>query len=160
MGENIMIDRWYLFIRPQSQGGFGLMKSLLEFSRNLAAHNGFVNISAIWSELEICCKERIPRATCSRKKWTSISICFMWWWKTGFLAMLLSQYNVGEGIKKLMLFRRYINHISSVVVDANARYSASAVEQDTVACFLAPQDNMLSPINSQHSYRMSITPGP
>jgi len=30
--------------------------------------------------------------------------------------------------------------MSSAVVEAKARYSASAVDQDTVACFLAPQD--------------------
>jgi hypothetical protein len=30
------------------------------------------------------------------------------------------------------------------MVEAKARYSASAVEWDTVACFLAPYDNKLS----------------
>jgi len=42
-----MVDKLYLFIPPQAQGGIGLMKSLVLFGRNLAAHKGFVKISAI-----------------------------------------------------------------------------------------------------------------
>jgi hypothetical protein len=39
-----------------------------------------------------------------------------------------------------------MNHISSVVVEARAQYSASTVERDTVACFLASYDSKLAPI--------------
>jgi len=39
-----------------------------------------------------------------------------------------------------------MNHISSAVVEVRAQYSASAVERDTVACFLAPHDSKLAPI--------------
>jgi hypothetical protein len=35
--------------------------------------------------------------------------------------------------------------MSSAVVEAKARYSASAVDRDTVACFLVPQDIKLLP---------------
>jgi hypothetical protein len=42
-----------------------------------------------------------------------------------------------------MLFNRFMNHISSAMVEARAQYSASVVERYTVACFLAPYDNKL-----------------
>jgi len=42
-----MIDRLYLFIPPQAQGGIGLMKSLVLFGRNFAVYKGFVKILMI-----------------------------------------------------------------------------------------------------------------
>jgi len=62
------------------------------------------------------------------------------------ITLRLSQMWEHELNSRPMLFRRCINHTSFVVVEAKARYSASAVERDTIACFLAPQDNKLSPI--------------
>jgi hypothetical protein len=37
-----------------------------------------------------CSSRRAPLATRSMTKWMSISICFVWWWKTIFLAIIIA----------------------------------------------------------------------
>jgi hypothetical protein len=86
---------------PQVQGGWVPMRSLSWLETNLFEQSSLVNISTSWAVLAICSNRRTPLATHSLKKWTSISICFVQWWKTGFLAiviaLILSQYNFGGG---------------------------------------------------------------
>lgn len=62
------------------------------------------------------------------------------------MALLLSQCSVSDGRVYPMDCRRFVYHMSSAVVDANARYSTSAIDLHTVACFLAPQDSKFLPM--------------
>jgi hypothetical protein len=40
---------------------------------------------------------------------------------------------------------RYVIQVSSAAVEARARYSASALERETVGCFLEVQERQLAP---------------
>ena len=89
-----------LYIPPQAQGGIGPIQSSPRSGRNLGLLKDYVKWLAIWLSPEIGASLITPRATCSRTKWTSISICLVRWWETRFFAMLtalvLSQCSIGR----------------------------------------------------------------
>lgn len=81
-------------------------------------------------------------------------MCFVRSWKVGLLAMAmaarLSQKTAaGAGNRICKSLRRLEIQINSLDTAARARYSASADERDTVACFLDFQLTREAPRNTQ-----------
>jgi len=113
-------------------------------------HKALVKIYTSWLEVSMCLVVIRPDCNFSQTTWQSISICFVRSWKTGFWAMWraawLSQYKI-MGLERWMSrsWRSVLSHVSSQVVDARARYSASAEEWETVYCFLVRQEIGLVP---------------
>jgi hypothetical protein len=110
----------------------------------------FVNPSATWSLVEMYRTSNLLCSTLSRTKWKSTSTCFVRAWKTGlddkYFAPILSHHNqgaLGHGILNSSI--RIWIHITSAVAFAIALYSASVLDLETVACFLALQDIKLEP---------------
>jgi hypothetical protein len=102
--------------------------------------SGFMKMSAGWSLVPICSGWTNPLCTLSRTTWQSISICFVLSWNTGFeaiwIATLLLQNNLtGRSCLTFRSFKMYCSHVISQHVVAMERYSASALERDTMVCF-------------------------
>lgn len=69
----------------------------------------------------------------------SISMCFVHWWRTGFVAIAVAEeLSVNKEVvgTSFISFNRCCSHVISHDVCASVRYSASAEDLDTVCCFL------------------------
>ena len=109
-----------------------------------------VKMSAICSCDDVWTAVKRPDRILSRIMWQSISICLLRSWNNGLWAMRranwLSQCKLkGSGWEIPKSARSCFNQLSSQVVTAMARYSASAEERATVVCFLVRHEIGLVP---------------
>ena len=113
-----------------------------------------VKISANWCWDRIGSSLMKPAASFSRTKWLSISICFVLSWKVGLEAMLIAAWlsqkrSACVETSTWKSFNNWCIHINSLVVEANARYSASAEDLKIVVCFLAFHETKELPMTMQ-----------
>lgn len=90
--------------------------------------------------------------------WQSISMYFIYSWKTRFSAILmvdkLSQYNKVIWYEWICILEsKYYIHSSLWVTTTSARHLASEENLDTICCFLAFQEMRSSPRKTQKSLR-------
>lgn len=114
----------------------------------------FVNILANWKCERIGRSFMAPSLILSRIKWQSISIFLVRSWKTGLVARWIAEslsqnITASVGTVTCKSLRSWIMHKTSLVVVANARYSASVEERDMVICFLVFQEIRASPWKTQ-----------
>lgn len=113
-----------------------------------------VSTSTNWKREITWMGEMMPTKSFSLTKWQSNSTLLVLSWKMGFLvrcmAAWLSQYTrAGCECWIWKSLSKTSNQTISQKVWAKARYSASANERDTVACFLDFQLIKESPIKTQ-----------
>ena len=82
-------------------------------------------------------------------------MCFVLPWKIGFTviykALKLSQCSIGGRGRAIPRSRsKKDSHVSLAAVDAMEQYSASALDRDTIDCFLTFQEMQLLPRNVQN----------
>ena len=116
--------------------------------------------STIWSCVEMNWTDSFPCATFSRTKWKSTSTCFVRAWKTWlayrYMAPKLSHYRVGTDFIGTRSSRNKVSsQVNSATVSANALYSDSVDDQDTVFCFLADYETRLDPRYIAYPKRMT-----
>jgi len=139
-------------ILPFKSSVDGNTRSLDLKSINKDFHGFLVNISAICKFDGICWIFKTPLHTNSLIKWILMSICRDRFRATGLwamkMALALSKSRVSlSGGWICKSWRMFNNHLTSATVRANAMYSDSVEDRDTVDCFLDVQETRLSPKN-------------
>ena len=129
--------------------------SLLQMNLILRPLRDLVKMSASWSFELTKFVATHPDAIFSLMKWQSTLICLVLSWKTGLYAICnaawLSQMSfIYSFFPNLNSRRRCLNHMSSHVAKAIARYSALALDLATASCFSLFQDIKLLPIKTQY----------
>ena len=117
---------------------------------NRGALSPFVRISVNCSWEDTNCTESCWRETLSRTKWTSTSICLVFWCWTGLkdkaMADRLSQNRTGTpGNEMCRKANNCLIQSNSAEVKDKARYSASMEDRETVYCFLEDHEMGLLP---------------
>ena len=115
---------------------------------NICCVVGFSNASIGWSPKEINRTSSALIATHSRINWKSISVCLVWAWNTGWRSCtmhqnLLHHSTGGRHCTTLSSFNTNSIYIALAITFAKALYSATMLDQDTVACFVKLQDMRL-----------------
>lgn len=134
---------------PCKRNGGARTLSLSRRSWNRAVDEALVRISASWSELGTYQTSKDFWSTLSRTKWTSISMCLVLAWKTGFAtrepALKLSHHKTGvEDKGRWSSCIRDCSHDNSTAPDSRARYSDSVLDHATTCCFLEDWEINLS----------------
>jgi hypothetical protein len=117
--------------------------------------DGFVKISATWSQLVTCTNSTLSSFIWSRIKWKRTSMCFLLSWFTGFFAnsiadLLSTWITVAPSYFSSILFNKFLSHIAWHTHQDAATYSASHVESVTIGCFFESQVNTVSPIKNTY----------
>lgn len=101
----------------------------------------FINISAIWSFIEIYSSFTSFSMTFSLKKWYLIDICFVLEYITRFFQMLIAfvlsqKMEIGSSYTIVISFNVCFIHRTCVQQDATTIYLALVVDKETKSCFL------------------------
>jgi hypothetical protein len=137
-------------ILPLKSSVVGNTRSLDLKSINRDFDGLLVKMSVICKLDSTCWIFKTPLHTNSRTKWISMLICRDRFWATGLqamkMALALSQSRIGlsDGWR-CKSWKIFNNHLTSAAVRANALYSDSTEEWETVNCFLEVQETTLSP---------------
>lgn len=126
---------------------------LLQWVWNKGALNPLVGISANCSLEETNCTKSCFLATHSLTKWTSISICLVFWCWTGLnekaIAERFSQNKTGAiGNETCRKLKSYLIQSNSAEVMDKALYSASFEDLEIVYCFFEDQHIRLDSKNT------------
>ena len=123
------------------------MRSNLSFL-NMTMSNGFVKISASWSFVSIVKMEIVLSATCFRKWWYLIAICFVLGTNVGIYATLMQLFLSSNTLQRnygFVLWRgkisptstiKFMNGITSLITWDRAMYSASVMLNAISVCSL------------------------
>ena len=130
-----------LSLTPYLNHNFLKLRLTLNSSKFLTG-SGLVKPSAIWFLEGIKRISSFFFNTHSLTKWKSISMCFALAWNTGFadkyVAPRLSHHRHGLCVVLTpSSSSKDLTHITSAVAFATDLYSASVLDLETVACFLA-----------------------
>ena len=148
----VILQPCYLLHSPSNWCGKAENINLLVTSWWRVLGRAFVNISANWFRVETWGKVIFSVTTCWRKKWQSISMCFILSWKTGLLAILIALVlSPWRGVELPTMTpnsqRRRRSQMISALANNITQYSASAEDFETVVCFLHFHETRDSPTN-------------